>query len=136
MDDLEFERITKDIPQNAKTNCKHSRVVKLYTLGTQSDYGCLDCGLQHTNKEAFCSTRKLGFSNCKTIKKEAFCKKATCNNISMSDNAEYTPKMSDYKECKISTGGNRKMSLSDVRRNAESEGLKKFDNVYPKNKLG
>ena len=124
MEDSEFERITKDIPQNAKLNCKHSRVVKLYTLGAQSDYGCLDCGLQHTNKEAFCSNRKTGLSNFKTTKKEKFCKKATYNDNSMSDNAGYNPKMSDYKEGKIYTGGNRKMSLSDARRNADSERLK------------
>lgn len=33
--------------------CKHQRIVKLYYLGTHSDYGCLDCKMMSFNIESF-----------------------------------------------------------------------------------
>ena len=53
IDEEEFYELTKNIPDDVKCSCGHSEVVRIYTLGSHTDYGCLKCGLQHTNKEFF-----------------------------------------------------------------------------------
>lgn len=62
IDEEEFYSLTKDIPEDAKHNCGHPDVVRIYTMGTHSGYGCLMCGLEHTNKDVF---NKPGLSGWK-----------------------------------------------------------------------
>ena len=42
----EFKKLTADIPDDTKRKCKHNCLVRLYTIGAKSDYGCLDCGME------------------------------------------------------------------------------------------
>ena len=44
-DRLEFDRSPKD--------CVHPEVVRIYYQGSHIDYGCVACGLSHTNKRVF-----------------------------------------------------------------------------------
>ena len=59
MEQEEFNKLTFDI---SPKECSHIEVVRLYSLGTHTDYGCLKCGLQHTNEAVFAG---LGLSNFK-----------------------------------------------------------------------
>ena len=36
--------------------CDHPEIVRIYTLGSHTDYGCMKCGLTHTSKEIFGKT--------------------------------------------------------------------------------
>ena len=49
----EFKKLTADIPDDAKCNCMHTRLVRLYTFGAKSDYGCLDCGMESSSLSEF-----------------------------------------------------------------------------------
>lgn len=53
IDEKEFNSLVKDIPREVVNSCNHPEVVRIYTMGAHTDYGCLKCGLQHTNKEVF-----------------------------------------------------------------------------------
>lgn len=53
MDEKEFNNLTKDKSRDVVKSCDHLEVVRIYTMGSHTDYGCLKCGLQHTNKEVF-----------------------------------------------------------------------------------
>lgn len=53
MDEIEFEKLRKDIPVSVKQSSNHPEVVKLYYLGSNTEYGCLKCGLQHHEKVVF-----------------------------------------------------------------------------------
>lgn len=53
MEEEEFDRLTKDIPSNIAKSCKHPDIGKLYYLGCNTDYGCLSCGMHHTDLDAF-----------------------------------------------------------------------------------
>lgn len=44
-DKLKFDRNPKD--------CNHPEIVRIYFQGAHTDYGCVACGLSHTNKEVF-----------------------------------------------------------------------------------
>jgi len=43
MQEKEFDEIKATCKPE---NCNHQRIVKLYYLGTHSDYGCLDCKIK------------------------------------------------------------------------------------------
>ncbi len=43
MQEEEFNKIEASCKPE---DCKHLRIVKLYELGTHSDYGCLDCKMK------------------------------------------------------------------------------------------
>lgn len=59
MEQEEFDKLLFDtLPKN----CNHPEVVRLYTMGVHADYGCLKCGLEHTNKEVFDKIRLFGYS--------------------------------------------------------------------------
>ena len=51
----EFKSLTSGISDNTKCNCKHLRLVRLYTFGANSDYGCLDCGMESSSLSDFIS---------------------------------------------------------------------------------
>ena len=41
------------IPDDAKDKCMHEHLVRLYTFGAKSDYGCLDCGMESASLSEF-----------------------------------------------------------------------------------
>ena len=49
----EFKKLTADIPDDAKDKCMHEHLVRLYTFGAKSDYGCLDCGMESASLSEF-----------------------------------------------------------------------------------
>ena len=49
----EFKELTGDIPDDTKRKCKHVRLVRLYIIGAQSNYGCLDCGMESSSLSDF-----------------------------------------------------------------------------------
>ena len=49
----EFKKLTADIPDDAKAKCMHEHLVRLYTFGAKSDYGCLDCGMESSSLSEF-----------------------------------------------------------------------------------
>ena len=51
----EFKELTVDIPDDIKCKCMHMRLVRLYTFGAKSDYGCLDCGMESESLNDFLS---------------------------------------------------------------------------------
>lgn len=51
MDEIEFHKLTKSIPESVEASCTHRNIVRLYDKGAHSDYGCLTCGACGT-KEA------------------------------------------------------------------------------------
>ena len=50
MQEDEFDQITKTLKPE---DCKEHHFVKLYYLGTHSDYGCTLCGLKTLTPELF-----------------------------------------------------------------------------------
>ena len=50
MQEDEFDRMTKTLKPE---ECKEHHFVKLYYLGTHSDYGCTLCGLKTLTPEIF-----------------------------------------------------------------------------------
>ena len=46
----DFDKMTFSVDVK---ECNHAEVVRLYTMGSNTDYGCLCCGLQHTNIDVF-----------------------------------------------------------------------------------
>lgn len=50
MTEEEFDKIAYEY--NIK-ECDHSQVVRLYYMGTHTDYGCMKCGMKSTVKEHF-----------------------------------------------------------------------------------
>ena len=51
----EFKKLTADIPDDVKDKCMHEHLVRLYTFGAKSDYGCLDCGMESASLSEFLS---------------------------------------------------------------------------------
>ena len=49
----EIKRLIDDNLEEAKCNCMHMRLVRLYTFGVKSDYGCLDCGMESESLSDF-----------------------------------------------------------------------------------
>ena len=49
----EFKKLTVDIPDDTKDRCLHEHLVRLYTFGAKSDYGCLDCGMESASLSDF-----------------------------------------------------------------------------------
>lgn len=51
MDELEFHKLTKIIPESVIAKCTHPNIVRLTYLGAHSDYGCLSCGACGTKED-------------------------------------------------------------------------------------
>ena len=49
----EFKRLTNNVSDDAKCKCMHMRLVRLYTIGAKSNYGCLDCGMESSSLSSF-----------------------------------------------------------------------------------
>ena len=58
MEHMTNEEFDKIIPKLDSKKCDHPRVVKLYSGGSNTDYGCTQCGLCHTDRLFFSKNRK------------------------------------------------------------------------------
>lgn len=50
MQEKEFDKL---VFSEEYKHCKHENIVRLYYLRTHSDYGCLSCGVKHSEKSHF-----------------------------------------------------------------------------------
>ena len=53
MEKMQEEEFDKINPTYDPNECNHQNIVKLYYLGTHSDYGCLDCKIKSFDLSLF-----------------------------------------------------------------------------------